>query len=70
MNNLKRSREILGFSQGDLAKAVDRDPAAISRLEHGFVRNTAPGIKLKQAVAQILGVPAETVFPELRTKKK
>jgi transcriptional regulator with XRE-family HTH domain len=70
MNNLKRSRQIIGMSQREIAKTVGQDPAAISRLEGGFVQNTAAGVKLKQAVAQVLKLPAELIFPELQGDKK
>lgn len=59
----------MGVNQRQIAKAVGQDPAAISRLESGLTGNSAAGLNLKKAVAKVLGLPAEVVFPELKSKE-
>jgi transcriptional regulator with XRE-family HTH domain len=70
MNVLKMTRLLREITQGELARAVDISPAMISRLEHGLLRNSPAVITLKQKVSDVLGVPAESLFPDLRKEDR
>jgi transcriptional regulator with XRE-family HTH domain len=70
MSMLRQIRMVKGLSQGEVAREVDRDPAVISRLENGLIRNTPAGVELKRAVAQYFELSPEVVFPELKDGDK
>lgn len=43
-----------GWTQADLARAVNRDPSTISKIESGLVIGNAPTMK---EIADALGIP-------------
>lgn len=57
---MKRHREFLEISRGEMAKRLDTTEATISRWEAGIVM---PSDARKIEVADFLGVPAVSLFP-------
>jgi len=63
MNSMKVQRFFRGISQEELALRVGVDQPAISNIERDKAKETPRTIRIKKAVAEILGVPVELLFP-------
>ena len=58
---LRMARNLRGMSQAELGEAIGRDRSWISRLETGDV---FVSVTEKVRIAQILGLPVDSLFPE------
>ena len=61
---LKAARFLCGYTQGDVARALNLDVALVSRIESGKINQTRHIIKTKAKICEFLGVPKEQVCPE------
>lgn len=60
---LKIIRTQLGYTQADLAKAINVDLSIISRLENSQLRDTPSIIRAKARIAEFLNMSVEEIFP-------
>jgi len=58
---IRAARVLLNMSQSVLGEAIGRDRSWISRLETG---NVSASVTEKVRIAQILGLPVDSLFPE------
>ncbi len=58
---IKAARALLGMRQGELARELGRNRSWVSRVESGEI-DPSPTEQAK--IAQILGLPISTLFPE------
>jgi transcriptional regulator with XRE-family HTH domain len=56
-----RARGLKGLTQADLARAIERDPATISKIEKGLIQGAAPTMK---RIADVLEIPMEDLLLE------
>ena len=57
---IRRARQRLGLTQGDLSKRLDVQQSAVSQWEVGHVK---PDLKNRLKLASVLGIPLEDVMP-------
>jgi transcriptional regulator with XRE-family HTH domain len=53
---ITRARAIRGWTQADLARAIDKDPSTVSKIENGTVIGNAPTMK---TISDVLNIPME-----------
>lgn len=53
---ITKARAIRGWTQTDLARAIDKDPSTVSKIESGLVEGHPPTMK---QIADILNIPME-----------
>lgn len=57
-------RMAAGVTQADISRALDVDISLISRIEGGQLRQTPKVVQTQVRIAEFLGLPVETLFPE------
>lgn len=60
-NKISHFRKLLGWSQADLAVAIDTSQQNLHNYETGKVK---PPLEKKEKIEEVLGIPLKALFPK------
>jgi len=61
-STLRMLRFFRGITLDELSRKADVDPATLSRLERGLLKDTLGSRRIKEKVAKAVGVSSESLF--------